>query len=89
MDSAPGLDGLPYSAWANGGSKSLDYIIRLLNNMLAGDDIPADVNFGLFVFIPKSDEGAQLVNNKRVVVPGPEDLRPLTLKNTDNQSLRG
>ena len=88
-DSAPGLDGLPYSAWVNGGETSLDYIIDLLNSMLAGEDVPKGVNFGLFVFIPKTDDGATLINNRRIVTPPPEDLRPLTLKAADNKTVAG
>jgi hypothetical protein len=88
-NSAPGLDGLPYAAWANGGEASLDYIIALLNQMLAGRPSPSEVNFGLFVFIPKSQDGAQLVNGRMVVTTGATDLRPLTLKNSDNKIVAG
>ena len=85
-NSAPGRDGIPNAAWKALASCSciVSHIWTLLVTFLAGGVLPPNFNHGLFVFIPKA-VGAMI----EAIFCHPSELRPLTLKNTDNKIIAG
>lgn len=83
--SAPGPDGIPYSAWYYGGPKAWVTLYRILKSLAAGTLPPSVFNASLLVFLPKgeSEFDAQEVIRKA------QDTRPISLKNSDNKTVTG
>ena len=78
--SAPGPDGLPYSAWTAAGRSGAVTLHLVTQHMLSGFTMPIRSNASLMVFVPKGEE-----LDERVVTREPVDTRPLSLKNSDNK----
>ena len=51
--------------------------------------MPLDINDGLFVFLSKADKDDDLERGNEGVYRSPLDLRPLTLKNSENKVVAG
>ena len=83
VDSAPGPDGLPYSAWdSDAGAETLSGV----NDFLAtGYSMPINFSDQLLLFAVKGDE----VDDAHEVCRTPGDTRPLSLKNSDNKIIAG
>jgi hypothetical protein len=78
-DSAPGPDGIPYSAWANADSRIGAALRGAFYEFLSHPELPENFNHGNLVFLPKgSAEGDHLQLRRR-----PEETRPIMLSNTD------
>jgi hypothetical protein len=77
-DSAPGPDGLPYSAWARAHPSIITALRQAFHNFISGGDLPPDFNKSNMVFIPKGELEADYVQVQRP----PEATRPITLSNT-------
>jgi hypothetical protein len=78
-DSAPGPDGLCYSAWRAAEAAGLHVLQRVANGMWAGGPPPDSFRKSFMVFLPKVD--SQAVR--------PEELRPLALCDTDYKVVMG
>jgi len=88
-DCEPGLDGICNAAWRNGGEPALEYAIALINDALSGRAFPHGVNFGKFVFIPKGSNMGEDNGEENKFQGRPLDMRPLTLKASDNKIVAG
>jgi hypothetical protein len=77
-DSAPGPDGLPYSAWARAHPSIIAVLRQAFHDFIRGGDLPPDFNKSNMVFIPKGELEADYVQVQRA----PEATRPITLSNT-------
>jgi len=84
---SPGKDGIINAAWKYGGSHVAKYIADLLTAHINIMTRPADINDGLFIFIPKTT--CEVNENDLSCVARPLELRPLTLKNGDNKAIAG
>ena len=81
-DSAPGPDGVPYSAWCSLGSKGAQLLHDMyLQLMVADPSPPDDAMASLFAFLAKGIDGQDSVEEG--AARKPEDTRPLMLGNTD------
>jgi hypothetical protein len=74
-DSAPGPDGLRYSAWRAAGPVAVESLHSVFSAVLAGDAMPDDTRLSSIVMIPKAMDDALLAY--------PGDLRPISLTNCD------
>jgi hypothetical protein len=74
-DSAPGPDGLRFSALAAAGSSGVAALHSALQQVFRGGCFPDDSRHSLMVMVPKA------LDDDRCALPG--DLRPLSLSNTD------
>ena len=54
-----------------------------------GENLPLDINDGLFVFLQKNDKDDDKSLSAEGIYRHPGDLRPLTLKNADNKCVAG
>eukprot|EP00959_Pyramimonas_sp_CCMP1952_P050051 1046253-Pyramimonas_sp.AAC.1 len=80
-DSAPGLDGVPYSAWRAGGPEISSSLYRLYEHLLDFGSLGPGFNHGVSAFLPKGKEEAGTRGQTRMA----DCTRPLTLSNTDNK----
>ena len=78
-ESAPGLDGIPYSLYSCAGSLGSQFLYNAYKHVLEGGTIPALFAESRAVFIPKTYD----IDNGGRIVRSPEALRPLTLCNCD------
>jgi hypothetical protein len=78
-DSAPGPDGLCYSAWRAAGEHGQLALLDTALSMWNGALPPASFSKSLMVFLPKSDEQNL----------APDELRPLSLCDTDYKVIMG
>ena len=78
-DSAPGPDGVPYSAWSATSSTTIHYLWQAYKALLAGDTPPVEFLASLMVFLPK---GAEDSDNEEIERSA-DVTRPLNLSNTD------
>jgi endonuclease/exonuclease/phosphatase family metal-dependent hydrolase len=76
-DSAPGPDGLPYSAWANSPAHIHDELFTMYAGLLDGEDLPAMFNHCYLACIPKGDAPGDHVGISRT----PEATRPIAMSN--------
>jgi hypothetical protein len=84
MDSAPGIDGLPYSAWAANPIQSAMTLHPLAGEMLCCRIAPPlSFNVVLGAFLPKGEEGEVLGARHA------EATRPLGMRNTDSKIVAG
>lgn len=74
-DSAPGPDGIPYSAWKATGVIGAQSIRDVLQHVLDGGAFPEDSCKSLMVFISKA--------GKDGLVAKADEMRPISLTNTD------
>jgi hypothetical protein len=72
-DTAPGPDGVCYSAWKAAGPDGIKVLLNLALDMWNGGDAPPSFRRSLMVFLPKSE----------AVALAPEELRPLSLCDVD------
>jgi endonuclease/exonuclease/phosphatase family metal-dependent hydrolase len=77
-DSAPGPDGLPYSAWARAHPAIIAALRQAFRDFLNGGVLPMDFNKGNMVFIPKGELEDDYIQVQRT----PDATRPITLSNT-------
>ena len=83
-DSAPGGDGIPYSAWAVAPSVAMETLYEIYCGCCEGElNIPASFNEFLLVFIPKGQEYTE----EGIVQAAPNELRPLCFSNTDQKHI--
>jgi hypothetical protein len=78
-DSAPGPDGLCYSAWRAAGTTGSSIILNAALAMWNGSPAPDSFRQSLMVFLPKSD----------AVALAPDELRPLSLCDVDYKVIMG
>ena len=78
-DSAPGPDGVPYSAWSATSSTTIHYLWQAYKALLAGDTPPVEFLASLMVFLPT---GAEDSDNEEIERSA-DATRPLNLSNTD------
>ena len=81
-DSAPGRDGLCYSAWRAGGSVAIQTLILVDDWYRASLPMPLDFNAVTLAFAPKAREEADEAEG---VARRPSELRPLAMKLTANK----
>jgi hypothetical protein len=72
-DTAPGPDGICYSAWKAAGKEGVSVLLQLITDMWNGAPAPPSFRRSLMVFLPKSD----------AVALTPDELRPLSLCDVD------
>jgi hypothetical protein len=72
-DTAPGPDGICYSAWKAAGKDGLSVLLQLITDMWNGAPAPPSFRRSLMVFLPKTD----------AVALTPDELRPLSLCDVD------
>ena len=80
-----GMDGIHNFCSKSGNSECVRYIVRLFDAFTNGEPLPLDINDGLFVFLQKSDRDYDRSLSAEDIYGHPGNLRPLTLKNCDNQ----
>jgi hypothetical protein len=78
-DTAPGPDGVCYSAWKAAGKDGIQVLLNIALGMWNGDPAPASFRQSLMVFLPKSD----------AVALSPSELRPLSLCDVDYKIIMG
>jgi endonuclease/exonuclease/phosphatase family metal-dependent hydrolase len=76
-DSAPGPDGIPYSAWVRADPRFIDCVHRAYDELLDGARLPDDFNDAHMVFLPKGEQDGDEHGIARL----PESTRPLSLSN--------
>jgi endonuclease/exonuclease/phosphatase family metal-dependent hydrolase len=76
-DSAPGPDGLPYSAWANAPTHILDELYTMYTDLLSGVELPLDFNRCFLACIPKGDAVGDHIGIART----PDSTRPIAMSN--------
>ena len=83
-DSAPGPDGIPYSAYKHV-SFAADIVYRALESIAHSptSPAPADFNFAIMVLLGKKSSGVAPGGVGSFYKPG--DTRPLSIVNTDNR----
>jgi endonuclease/exonuclease/phosphatase family metal-dependent hydrolase len=74
-DSAPGPDGIPYSAWLAAGALGAQSICDVFQHVLDGGAFPVDARTSLMVFISKAGKDGATAKA--------EEMRPISLTNTD------
>ena len=78
-DSAPGPDGLPYSAWARAPACVKQLLFVAYSAFLRGEDLSCGFNHAFMAILPKGERrGAEAI-----VLPLAEELLPPCLSNTD------
>ncbi len=80
-DSAPGPDGIPYSAWRTAGPAFYDIMFSAFSSFISGACLPEGFNACNLAFIPKGDDP----HDDRLVARTPATTRPISLSNTDNK----
>ena len=80
--SAPGPDGIVYTAWSACGEEAAFILYDCYKGIMAGEAVPEWFNLSTLVFIPKGDSGGSAGVQAR-----PGDLRPLSLSNADQKLL--
>ena len=86
VGSAPGPDGLPYSAWAAAGVHGARTLALLEEHLRSGLRMPFGFNALLKVFLPtQGEKGGESVE----VIRAPEEVGLLGLSNTDNKLICG
>ena len=78
-NSAPGPDGIPYSAYFAVLDLSADMLWNCFGDDLCGDPLPDEMRESLMIFSPKGD-----LEQGQNVLPG--DVRPLSLCSTRTAS---
>ena len=82
---APGKDGIPFSAWANCGPAGPLSLYQYGSHLAAGSSPHAEFNESIMHFIPKEvDEQSR--SSGHIVCEAPA-TRPFSLKNTDNKTI--
>jgi hypothetical protein len=79
QDSAPGPDGICYSAWKAAGTVGIDILHNTIMELWNGGAPPPSFRRSLMTFLPKSDSQAV----------GPHELRPLALCDSDYKIIMG
>ena len=89
-DCMPGVDGIINAAFKYGTEHTVKYCYDLVWAHLNGkeDEIPDELNEGLFVF-PSKVDGTQGGASPDVLYVHPSETRPLTLKVSDNKIVAG
>ena len=77
-DSAPGPDGLPYSAWSQADPRALNTIFDAYSELVDGRPLPEGFNRSLMVLIPKGE----LDGDHLAIARLPGATRPITLSNS-------
>ena len=77
-DSAPGPDGIPYSAWAHSSSEVRKWLFEAYLRWIQGSALPEKFNHSYLVFLPKGEEDNDAIGISRT----PANTRPLNLGNT-------
>jgi hypothetical protein len=77
-DSAPGPDGIPYSAWAKSSKSVRSWLHEAYTRWIEGAVLPEGFNHSFMVFLAKGEEDGDAVGISRT----PACTRPLTLSNT-------
>ena len=80
-DSAPGADGLPFSAWRAAGMAGATTIAMVETHLRMGLRMPMEFNTSITVFIPKGEDE----NDRIEVLRSADEVRPISLKNSDNK----
>jgi hypothetical protein len=78
-DTAPGPDGVCYSAWKAAGKDGIQVLLDIAMGLWNGGSAPASFQKSLMVFLPKSD----------AVALSPSELRPLSLCDVDYKIIMG
>ena len=81
FDSAPGPDGVPYSAWVATFEFTAEFVLAALNSLLGGRAPPPGFNRSLMVFLAK---GFNVVGST-LTSGAPSCTRPLNFSNTDQK----
>ena len=81
--SAPGPDGIPFSAWRHAGDIARDLLYELYRHIMDGGPVSREFNHSLLVFLAKGEEELDGV----VVSRAAGDVRPLNLSNTDAKTI--
>lgn len=84
-DTAPGPDGLPYSAWKHAGSAPLRVLYDVYLHLLDTGELPTGFNHSILTFIPKGPSPGD--DNDDDLSRSPKQTRPLSLGSTDNKIL--
>ena len=84
-DSAPGMDGIPFSGWKACGHEGIMTLMACDAEMRTGIPPPSNFNCSLGIFIPKGEEEGDADE----ILRKSGDLRPLALKGTDNKTICG
>ena len=74
-DTAPGSDGVPYSAWRRAPKEVVHILYQAYKAWMQGAAVPDDFNFAYLALIPKGDHD----DDPRLVAWAPSDTRPLSL----------
>jgi endonuclease/exonuclease/phosphatase family metal-dependent hydrolase len=77
-DSAPGPDGLPYSAWNNAPQHIHDELYNMYTDMMDGSVLPSGFNRCFLACIPKGDAPGDHIGIART----PESTRPIAMSNS-------
>jgi hypothetical protein len=78
-DTAPGPDGVCYSAWKAAGRDGIQVLLDIAMHMWNGAPAPDNFRQSIMVFLPKSD----------AVALSPSELRPLSLCDVDYKIIMG
>eukprot|EP00973_Karenia_brevis_P048127 6679879-Karenia_brevis.AAC.1 len=81
LHSCPGLDGIPYAAYAKCVDLAAPILYQVSVFLRSGHFMTLDFNDTLKIFIPKGEEEG----DDKEIVRSPEATRPLGLKNSDNK----
>jgi len=80
-DSAPGPDGIPYSAWKAAGKVGVETLYQICLSLQSGASPPVFFNASLILFLTKGESELDSVE----VIRSCMDTRPISLKNADNK----
>ena len=80
-DSAPGPDGIPYSAWKAAGETGVETLYQICLSLQSGRPPPIRFNFSLVLFLTKGESELDSIE----VIRKAQDTRPISLKNSDNK----
>ena len=84
-----GKDGVHNFCFRFGGETVIRYLVKLIDAYFNEQPLPEDINDGLFVFLSKADREDDSALSSAGIYRTPTDLRPLTLKNTENKIVAG
>ena len=84
-----GKDGVHSFCFKLGGQYVVQYLVRLIDGFFNCKQLPEDINDGLLVFLSKADKDDDKDLSSEGVYRSPLDLRPLTLKNSENKVVAG
>jgi hypothetical protein len=82
---SPGPDGVPYCAWEAAGNDGAETLWLVNQHLASGHTMPFEFSDQLMIFAAKGEEP----EDAHEVCRAPGDTRPLSLKNTDNNSIAG